>query len=588
MEGAAYWGAFYRENPEKFVEDYLHINLRRFQKLLLVMMFWSVSFVFIACRGIGKTYLSAIYCVTRSILYPGSKTAIAAQTRGQASQVLSKILYELKPKSPELCAEIDDKKSQINGTNAIIVFKNTSTIEVVTAADSARGHRASILLLDECRLINKDTIDTILKKFLNFRRMPDYSELTLEQRKVEYAKEKNITLWLTSAHFKDSWVFQKCLDTYDNMIRRGRHEFVCGFPYQLSIEEGFLDPEMVAGDMLDSNFSAIKWGMEMEALWYGSDEDAFFDFTSVSKNRRIKYPMLPDRLSSKFSGGSALRITPKQNGEVRVMSADIALMSSKKNKNDATAIFINQLMPTRAGKYINNIVYTESCEGLRTDDQALIIRKLFDEFMCDYLVLDTNGIGLGVFDALARDIVDPNTGEIYPAISCCNNAEMASRCTVIGAEKVIWSIKASSQFNSDSSILLREGFKNGRIRLLATEYDAEEALGELKGYAGLLPEERMRIQLPYINTTLLIDELTKLKHEEVGGRIRIIERAGMRKDRYSSLAYNYYVSLQLENKLTKRANSRSSYSEVFVIKPPKNSGKVVSGRSGKDSRNSWY
>lgn len=73
-------------------------------------------------------------------------------------------------------------------------------------------------------------------------------------------------------------------------------------------------------------------------------------------------------------------------------------------------------MPTKAGRYISNIVYTESCEGLRTDDQALVIRKLFDEFACDHLVLDCSGLGLGVYDSLARDIVDPETGEIsvYP------------------------------------------------------------------------------------------------------------------------------------------------------------------------------
>lgn len=27
MEGAAIWGAFYRANPDKFAEDYLHIQL---------------------------------------------------------------------------------------------------------------------------------------------------------------------------------------------------------------------------------------------------------------------------------------------------------------------------------------------------------------------------------------------------------------------------------------------------------------------------------------------------------------------------------------------------------------------------------
>lgn len=193
-----------------------------------------------------------------------------------------------------------------------------------------------------------------------------------------------------------------------------------------------------------------------------------------------------------------------------------------------------------------------------------------------------------MYDALARDIVDTATGEIYPALSCCNNAEMASRCTVIGAEKVIWSVKASAQFNSDCALLLREAFRNNRIRLLVTEYDAEELLKEVRGYSSLLPEERLRIQMPYINTTLMIDELTKLKHEESGGRVKIIERSGMRKDRYSSLAYNYFVSLQLENKLTRRANVRSDINDLFMIKAPKNIGKVVSRTNGGRNQTGWF
>lgn len=197
-------------------------------------------------------------------------------------------------------------------------------------------------------------------------------------------------------------------------------------------------------------------------------------------------------------------------------------------------------------------------------------------------------IGLGVYDALARDIVDSNTGEIYPALSCCNNAEMASRCTVIGADKVIWSVKASAQFNSDCALLLREALRNGRIRLLVNEYDAEDLLKDLRGYSSLLPEERLRMQMPYINTTLMIDELTKLKHEESGGRVKIIERSGMRKDRYSSLAYNYYVSLQLENKLARRANTISDIEDLFAIRAPKNLGRAVNRTGGRNYRDGWY
>ena len=101
--------------------------------------------------------------------------------------------------------------------------------------------------------------------------------------------------------------------------------------------------------------------------------------------------MLPAKTASLLNNAQQLRILPKVNGEVRILSADIALMSSKKNHNDATAIFVNQMTPTKAGRYMSNIVYAESCEGLRTEEQALMIRKLFDEFECDYIVLDTNG-----------------------------------------------------------------------------------------------------------------------------------------------------------------------------------------------------
>lgn len=195
-------------------------------------------------------------------------------------------------------------------------------------------------------------------------------------------------------------------------------------------------------------------------------------------------------------------------------------------------------------------------------------------------------IGLGVYDCLARDMVDTETGEIYPALSCCNNTEMASRCTVPGADKVIWSIKASSQFNSDCAFLLREGFRSGRIRLLSTEYDAEEYLSELKGYGSLTPHERLSLQMPYINTTLLIDELTKLQHEESNGKVKVYEKSGMRKDRYSGLSYNYYVALQIENKMAKRNNLNAGSSNIFEIRAPSYKGRTVSG-NGRNNRGSW-
>lgn len=584
LEGAAYWASFYRENPEKFVGEYLHINLRLFQKILISMMFASTVFCWIMSRGGGKTFLSAIYCCVRCILYPGTHICLASGTRGQAALILDKIEHELVPKSPELRSEINWKDTKTNGTVQQVSFYNTSIIQVVTAGDSARGHRCNVLLLDEYRLVPKEVIDTILRKFLTFRRMPDYIELTDEEKKAEYGKEKNLTLYLSSAFFKSHWSYEKCLDTFKAMLDDRRRQFVCGIPYQLAIYEGLLDPEIVRDEMSETNFSEVKWSMEMMAMWFGSNENAFFNFNDISKNRKIKYPMLTDDVAYKVNNSSLVKIPPKQNGEIRLLSADIALMSSRKHNNDATSIFINQMIPNKAGRYSSNIVYPETNEGLRTDDQALVIRKLFNEYQCDYIVQDTAGIGLGVYDALASDIIDPDTGEIYPALSCCNNQEMADRCTVPGADKVIWAIKANAQFNSDAAFLLREGFRSGRIRLLVDEFECEEYLSEIKGYNGLSPSDKIKLQLPYINTTLLINELINLQHEEVNGKVKIYEKAGMRKDRYSSLAYNYYVALQIENKMNKKRARNLDNQNWFEIRPPVSSKSGVIRGSGQKQK----
>ena len=569
IEGMAIWGSYYRENFDLFVEEYLQLDfLKWFQTMLLVMMNRSRVFLWIAARGMGKSFLIAIFAVARCILYPGTKVVITSGTRGQSINVLEKIQTELMPVSPNLCNEIDMAKTKFSGQDAKVMFKNSSYIKVVTASDNARSNRANILIVDEFRMVKKDTIDTVLKKFLTSRRMPPYKDLTDAERKVEYAKEPNKSCFLSSAYFKDHWSFNKMLDTFKLMLDDSKTDFVCGFPYQLSVQEGLLFSEDVESDMLESDFNEIKWSMEMEAIWFGDEDGAFFDFDSISKNRRIKYAMLPDKLSGLLGNNQKVKIPQKQNGEKRILSADVALMSSSKHNNDATAIFINQMLPSKGGRYTNNIVYSDSYEGLHTEDQALVIRRLYDEYLCDYIVLDCTGLGLGVYDALVRDIVDPDTGEVYPALSCCNDQEMAERCTTTGADKVIWSIKASPKLNSDCAVLLREGFRSGKIRLLMTEYDADVVMSEIKGYKSLSPSEKVKLQMPYVHTTLLINELVKLQHEESGGRVRVYERSGMRKDRYSSLSYNYYVALQLESKLGKQ-RSNNFESNMFLYRPPK-------------------
>lgn len=457
---------------------------------------------------------------------------------------------------------------KISPNSAIMQLKNGSYIKVVTASDSARGNRANVLVLDEFRLIDKDAIDTVLTKFLTASRQPGYL------RREKYAhlkdKERNRQVYLSSAYFQDHWSYTKVKSFVKNMMRPELAWFICSLPYQIAIKEGLSNKDDIADQMMSEDFNEIKWSMEMLAEFYGDSEGSFFDYESISKNRKVQYPMLPKEMLGRLTDNSKIRVQPKQADEIRLLSVDVALMSSNKHKNDASAIFVNQLLPTKAGRYVNNIVYTENTEGARTEDLALKIRKMFDDFLCDYIVLDCKGIGLGVYDALSGDITDIESGEIYPALSCCNNPDFAERCTVPGARKAIWAINGAAKFNSDCALLLREGFKSGKIRLLTTEYDAEKLLSSIKGYDSLLPSEKMKISLPYINTTLLINELINLQYESSNGLIKIQEKTGMRKDRYSSLSYNYWVACQLELSIRKKTSSSSNnIKDLFMFRAPK-------------------
>lgn len=51
MEGVAYWASFYRENPQRFVKEYLNITLKWFQKILIFMAMWCTNFMYCASRG---------------------------------------------------------------------------------------------------------------------------------------------------------------------------------------------------------------------------------------------------------------------------------------------------------------------------------------------------------------------------------------------------------------------------------------------------------------------------------------------------------------------------------------------------------
>ena len=545
LDGVNIWTSFYRANPHRFCKDYLNLNLKLFQQVLIYMMNICTNFAFIAARGIGKSFLCAVFCVVRCILYPGTKICIAAKVRSQSINILDeKIMKELVPRSQFLQMEIKDVV--INQSKAEIIFKNGSYIKVVTAGDSARGNRANLLVCDECRLLDKPTIDLVLKKFLTDVRSPGY----LEKPEYSHLLEKNKEMYLTSAWLKTNWTYDMCKTYFVNSLDTNKAYFCCRFPYQMSIKEGLLMREAVEDEMSEATFSDLTFRMESGAEWIGNTDGGLFNYDDVNNMRKIRKAFYAP--NTVIPSSCKIVVPEKEKDEIRILTADIALMGSKKRDNDATSIFLNSMKRNKDGRYISDMVYCENIEGMTSQDLALKLRRYFDYFDCDYIGLDCRGMGLPIADLLMDEIYDPENGLTYPAISCVNNAEIAERCKYKTAPKKIWAILASTTFNNEVALALRTGLQQGRIHLLMNEFECEQTLRELyKGYDKFSPGERTALQMPYINTGLCVNELVNLEYESTNNLIRVYERSGARKDRYSSLSYNYYIAQQLERKLKK-------------------------------------
>lgn len=545
MNGVNIWCSFYRANPHRFAKDYLGVELKLFQQILIFMMNISNYFMYIAARGQGKSFLIAVFCCIRCILYPGTQICVASKTRPQGIEVLEKITTILMPNSSNLRLEINEKETTINQANACVSFKNGSRIKVVVSNDNARHNRANCIIIDEFRMVDLDIINKVLRKFNTAPRQPKYLN------KPEYAHliERNKEFYLSSAWMKSHWSWQKAKAYCKNLLDDTKRYFICGLPYELSIEEGLLSAEQVADEMSESDFNEIGWKMEMETLWFGSSESCYFNFEDLDKMRKIQQPIYPKYLYPLLNTNKT-KYQQKQNGEIRLLTMDVSVMGG--SKNDATAIFVMQLIPTANGQYIRNLVYAETMEGAHTFVQALKVRQLYDDFDIDYVIMDTNGVGIAVFDNLVQEQLDDERNVTYPAWTCVNDEKMAERCKDKDAPKIIYSIKANAQFNSDCAVILRDGIKRGKLRLLTNEIDGKEWLNTIKGYRDMDVEKQLMFELPFYQTTALINEMINLDYENKDGKIKIKEVSTMRKDRYSSISYGYMISDLMERELRNR------------------------------------
>lgn len=85
-------------------------------------------------------------------------------------------------------------------------------------------------------------------------------------------------------------------------------------------------------------------------------------------------------------------------------------------------------------------------------------------------------------------------------------------------------------------------------------------------------KEQAMLKLPYIQTSFMVNELINLDHEIKGTNIKIIEKPGMRKDRFSALEYNFKICTDLAVKLKPKNTDFDITKMVGVSKRPKKWG----------------
>lgn len=232
-------------------------------------------------------------------------------------------------------------------------------------------------------MVDLNTINTVLRKFLTAERQPGY----LSNPKYKHLEERNSEIYMSSAYYKAHWAYEKTRSYFANMLDDKRKYFCCGLPYQLAIKEGLLNKSQVEDEMSEEDFDPISFSMEMGAEWFGDNDGAFYQYEDISQCRKIKTPYYHPTFYEK----RGINVPDLAFGERRIMSVDVALMASKKHNNDAAALEINVAIPNDKGSFTSNIVYIETFEGMTTDELGLTIMRYFNHYKCTDLVLDSQG-----------------------------------------------------------------------------------------------------------------------------------------------------------------------------------------------------
>ena len=540
--------AYWREYPDMFV-DFLQtgrdgtipengLKFFFYQRVFLraAMRYKYVYMVF--PRAYSKSFLSVLVLMCRCVLYPRSKLFVTSGGKEQAAGIVKEKVNEICTLVPAFDRELDRRpgKTREGKDYVCYMFKNGSFFDNIAASEKSRGKRRHGGLVEECVGVDGQILSEVIIPTMNVSRLcmdgTMHPEETLNKSQI----------FVTTAGYKNTFAYDKLIQFLVWMITEPEKAIIMGGTFRIPVLTGLLDKNFIQDLKRDGTFNEASFEREYESVWSGTVADAFFNGDAFDRNRALQKP------EYEHSGRSSLQ-------SYYVLSMDVARKNTGKDGCDSV-ITVFKVIPQNYGEVsIKSLVNLYTLTNMHFEDQAIWAKRLFYKYKARRIVIDANGLGIGLVDYMVKRQTDPLTGDEYPDFGVENDDEGYYKRfkTSDTEQEAMYLIKANAPINTEAHSNVQTQLTSGKLKFLIDERVAKnKLLGTQKGKQ-MTPEERAEYLKPYTLTSILKEEMLNLREENEGINI-ILKQAnrGIRKDKFSAFEYGLYYIKQVEDSKKKK------------------------------------
>ena len=533
--------AFFREYPDLFV-DFIKgpdckFEFKTYQReIIRASMRHRYSYMTYP-RGCGKSFLTMMCLMIKATLYPGAHLAVTTGGKEQAASITCAKIDEICRLIPALSNEIDWSRGATKHSKDAVEyrFKNGSIIDILAAKESSRGQRRHGIVGEEVILIDPDMLnEVVIPTTVVDRVLPDG-----HTRDHKEAINQSQT-YITTAGYKNSFAYEKLVELMIQSLIEPNEVIVLGGSYLTPVAEGQLPEDFVQDQKLSGTYKEESFGREYGSVWAGDAENAFFSTEKFDKHRELV------QAEREYSGRTS-------KSGYYILAIDVGRIGC------TTECIVFKVTPQPNGASLKSIVNIYTWEAEHFGQQAINIKKMFYKYKARKAVIDTNGLGVGLLDFMVIPQVDPETGDELPGFGLENDDEKGTykEFNRKAEEKdAIYQIKANAPMDTEAYVYVQSQISNGKCKFLIDEATAKAKLLDTKVGQQMDPDQRNEYLMPYVQTTLLRDQMANLAEETEGLNIKLKQVSrGIKKDKFSAFLYGmYYIKLQ-EGKKKKKFNA---------------------------------